>query len=285
VRVAVLGTGAMGAPMARNLLAAGHDVAVWNRSRAKAEAIEGVHPAGSPALAVEGAELVITMLSDGDAVERTIANALPSLDRGTVWAQMSTVGLHATERFARLAQEHGLEYVDAPVLGTRAPAEQGELIVLGAASQAVRKRCEPVFEAIAKRTLWVGEPPTGTKLKLVVNTWIIGLVETLAETVALARDLGLDPATFLEVIEGEPFDSRYAQIKGKAMIEGEFPPSVRLALALKDAGLVLEAAEIQLPLVQTVAEQFQQAFAAGHGDEDMAAVIHATLPGGSEAAA
>jgi len=276
--VAVLGTGIMGAAMARNLLAAGMEVRVWNRTREKADplAADGAAIAASPAQATEGVEFMITMLSDTLAVEDAVGEGmLSALGEGGVWIQTSTLGMEGSARLAEMASQHSVAYVDAPVLGTRQPAEQGQLIVLASGPEGVRKRCAPLFDAIGSRTLWLGEAGAGTRLKLVVNNWIVGLVGVLAETVAFARGIGVEPERFLETIEGGPLGLPYAHIKGNMMIEDEFPTSFSLALARKDAGLVLEAADAQglrLAITEAVAGRFDEAIEAGHGDEDLAAV-------------
>ena len=276
--VAILGTGIMGAAMARNLLAAGMDVRVWNRTREKADPLarDGAAVAASPAEATEGAEFMVTMLSDTAAVEDAVGEgALLALGEGAVWIQTSTLGMEGSARLARMASQHGVAYVDAPVLGTRQPAEQGELIVLASGPEGVWEQCAPLFDAIGSKTLWLGEAGAGTRLKLVVNNWIVGLVGVLAETVAFARGIGVEPERFLETIEGGPLGLPYARIKGNMMIEGEFPTSFSLALARKDAGLVLEAADAQglrLAITEAVAARFDEALEAGHGDEDLAAV-------------
>src|SRR5438105_254097 len=151
----------MGAPMARRLAGAGHDVTVWNRTRSKAEGL-GARVADTPAAAVEGAEVVITMLADGPAVEAAMQEALASVPAGAVWAQTSTVGIAAARRLAELGLQHSVTCVDAPVLGTRQPAEEGKLVVLAAGPEQVRPRCEEVFAAFSRDTQWVGDaPPAG----------------------------------------------------------------------------------------------------------------------------
>ena len=274
MRVAVLGTGIMGAPMARNLAAAGHDVRAWNRSAEKAEGIDGVEAVREIAEAVRGAEAVVTMLSDAGAVEAVVRDALPHLD-GSVLVQMSTIGPEATARLAEEVQP----FVDAPVLGTKAPAEQGKLIVLASGPEDQRERLAPVFDAIGAKTLWLGEAGAGSRLKLVLNTWLLALTEGLAEAIALAEALDVDPQTFLDTIDGGPLGVPYANLKGKLMIEGDFPPSFPLELALKDARLALAAADeqgLRLGALAAVAEQMQRAVDAGHGKADMAATIHAS---------
>jgi 3-hydroxyisobutyrate dehydrogenase len=282
MRVAVLGTGIMGAPMARNLRSAGHDVSAWNRSAEKAQPLaeDGVEVAGSIAEAVSGADVVITMLSDADAVEAVAGEALDALD-GAVLAQMSTIGLDATERLARRAEEAGVPFVDAPVSGTKQPAEQGQLLVLASGPDDVRERVEPVFDAVGSKTVWLGGAGAGQRLKLVLNAWLLGMTEALAESIALAEALEVDPKQFLETIDGAPVGAPYAQLKGPMMIEREFPPAFPLALAAKDAGLVDEAARaagLDLPLPRAIRDQMAKAVAAGHGDEDMAATIWAARP-------
>jgi 3-hydroxyisobutyrate dehydrogenase len=273
VIVAVLGTGTMGAPMARNLLDAGLDVPVWNRSIEKAREIEGADVRDTPAEAAGGADLVVTMLSDGEAVEETVAG----VDFGdAVWLQMSTVGIGATERLMKLTDA---PFVDAPVVGTKLPAEKGELTILSSGPRDARERAKPVFEAVGARTVELGDAGEGTRLKLVINSWLVILVEGLAETIAFSEAIGVDPERFLETIEGGPTGPPYAQLKGKMMIAREFDPAFSLALAHKDAQLVLEAAGrhgFDAALVEIVARKMDAAIESGHGDEDMAATIYAS---------
>ena len=280
-KVAVLGTGIMGAAMARNLLAEGLEVRAWNRSREKAEPLEedGAEVTDSPADAAREANFLLTMLSDADVVEGTIAgDVLPALAEDGVWLQMSTVGEEGTKRLAETANEHGVDFVDAPVLGTRQPAEQGQLVVLASGPEEVRERSQQIFDAVGSKTVWLGEAGAGSRLKLVVNNWIVGLLGVLAETVAFANSIGVDPATFLETIEGGPLGLPYAQLKGNMMIEEDFPTSFSARLARKDTGLVLDAAEahdLEMPIARVVAARFDEAIKAGHGEEDMAAVYRA----------
>jgi 3-hydroxyisobutyrate dehydrogenase len=278
-KVAVLGTGIMGAPMAANLAKAGLDVSVWNRTRSKAEAVEGdVDVASDPAEAVEGADLVVTMLSDGAAVEDVVRDLPDAFGDEAVWLQMSTVGIDATERLAKLAEERGIAFVDAPVSGTKAPAEAGELVVLASGPGDALERARPVFDAVGAKTVELGEAGEGTRLKLVLNDWLVELLGALAETLAFAEGIGVDPSLFLKTIEGGPLGPAYAQVKGKAMIERNFPPSFPLSLAHKDAQLVIEAAKrhgLDLPYAPVTEQLQRRAIDAGHGDEDFSAVVEA----------
>jgi 3-hydroxyisobutyrate dehydrogenase len=281
--VAFLGTGTMGRPMAANAASAGLSVRAWNRSRERAEPLaeRGVTVAATPAEAVTGAAIVVTILPDADAVLDVIGQALDAIDSGTVWAQMSTIGIAGIERCGAIASERGIDLVDAPVLGTKQPAEAGQLTVLAAGPEQAVDRCAKLFEAVGQRTVRLGEAGEATRLKLVSNSWIVSIVESLAETIALAEGLGLDPSRFFETIAGGPLDMPYAQAKGQAMLKREFPASFKLSLALKDARLAREAAAqagLELPLIEAVERHFERAVELGHGDEDLAAAYWASAP-------
>jgi 3-hydroxyisobutyrate dehydrogenase len=277
--VALLGTGIMGAAMGRNLLKHGFRLRAWNRSADKARPLvdAGAQAAASPAEAVRGADLVLTMLADGPAVEAVLREALAGggAGSGAVLVQCSTVGVEYTARLEGLAREAGLAFVDAPVLGTRQPAEAGQLTVLASGEDAALARCRPLFDAVASRTLELGAAGAGTRLKLVVNGWIVGLLGTLAESLAVSRAVGVPEGRLLEVIAGGPLDAGYAQLKGKQMLARSYPPSFPLSLALKDARLVREAAQaagVSLPVMEGVIRDLERAEAAGHGGDDMAAI-------------
>lgn len=280
MRVAVLGTGTMGAPMARNLAErAFGEVAVWNRSRDKAEPLaeDGCVVADTVAEAASGADAVLVMLSDGDAVLSVLDDALGAMHDDAILLQMSTVGIEATEKVAAAAGERGVAFVDAPVIGTKKPAQEGKLVVLASGPEEAVERCGAIFDAVAIKTLSLGEAGGGTRMKLVVNTWLVSLTASLGETLALAEALDFDPKQFLHTIAGGPLDVPYAHLKGNAMVDRELDEaSFALSLATKDARLVLDAAarkELELPVVTAVAGEMQAAIDAGHGDKDMAAVF------------
>jgi 3-hydroxyisobutyrate dehydrogenase len=262
MRVTLLGAGLMGAPMGRNIVAAGHELRAWNRTRERAEAIDGATVCDTPAEACSGAEVVVTMLADADAVEQ----AMDGVDLGdATWAQMSTIGVEAGERLARGA------YVDAPVLGSKSAAEEGSLTVLASGPS---ERCRPVFDAVG-RTIDLGpEPGMGQRTKLVLNHWVLALVEGVAETVLLAERLGVDPGRFLEIIDGGALGPPYAKLKGTNMIERRYEPNFSLKLARKDADLIAAVAG-DLPLARLISERMGAAIDDGHGDEDFSAVVEA----------
>ena len=154
--------------------------------------------------------------------------------------------------------------------------------MLASGPEEMRERCEPVFEAVGSKTVWLGEAGDGSRLKVVVNSWIVGLLGVLAETISLARATGVDPQSFLETIQGGPLDLPYAQMKGNMMIEEDFPTSFSAKLARKDTGLVLDVAEandLRLAIAEAVAANFDDAIEAGYGEEDMAAIYEGTKPG------
>jgi 3-hydroxyisobutyrate dehydrogenase len=291
--VAVLGTGTMGGPMARNLARAGISVRAWNRSRDKAEALaeDGVQVCGTPAEAADGAGVILTMLADTDAVLAAVDGpdgafgALPAAGAtgpgdATIWLQMSTIGEAGTERCADLAGRRDVVLIDSPVLGTKQPADQGKLVVLASGPVTVKNRVQPVFDAVGQKTIWVGEAGAGTRLKLVANNWVLTVTEGTAETIALAQGLGLDPRLFLEAVSGGTLDLPYLRIKGEAILNRDFTPAFRLALAAKDAGLVAEAAErhqVDVPLTRLLRDRLAEG-ARDHGDKDMAATYLTSAP-------
>jgi 3-hydroxyisobutyrate dehydrogenase len=301
--VAVLGAGGtMGFPMARNIARAGITVRAWNRSRQKAEPLarDGAFIADSPAEAARGAGIVLTMLADSGAVVAAMdgphgaLSALPTTNpegggsqtgdpngpHRILWLQMSTIGEAATRRCAELANRRGVGFVDAPVLGTRQPAEERKLVILESGPEEARPRIQPIFEAIGERTIRVGEAGAGSRLKLVTNNWVLAVVEAGAETVAMAEGFDLDPRLFFQAIEGGGLDLPYLRMKGKAMMERDFPPAFQLKLAAKDARLMRDATRehgLDLPLVDAIAQRLTDG-AKQHGDEDFSATFLTASP-------
>jgi 3-hydroxyisobutyrate dehydrogenase len=280
MRVAVLGAGGtMGFAMARNLARGGMSVTAWNRSPGKVAPLsgDGVQVADSPAQAAAAADVVLTMLSDADAVLAAMdgeLGAAAAMTPSAIWAQMSTVGEDGTDRCARLAAGHGLTFVDSPVLGTKQPAEQGSLVVLGSGPEQARARLQPVFDIIGRKTIWVGEAGGGTKLKLVANSWVLAVVEAGAETIALAKGLGVRPGLLFEALQGGPLDLPYFRMKGAVIVARDFDDAAfQLSLAAKDAGLIEQAAqrrELDLPVLYTVRKRLDEG-ARSHGHRDFSA--------------
>jgi 3-hydroxyisobutyrate dehydrogenase len=282
-QVAVLGAGStMGLAMARNIAHSGTQVRGWNRTAEKAKPLEqaGGQVFDTPRDAAEGANVILTMLSDADAVLDAVDQAVQGASDDVVWLQMSTIGEAGTDRCAELAQARSLTLIDAPVLGTKQPAEEGKLVVLASGPESARERVQPIFDAVGQKTIWVGEAGAGTRLKMVANSWVLTVTEGTAETIALAEGLGIDPQLFLDAIEGGALDLPYLRMKGKAIMERDFEPAFRLVLAAKDARLIEESAhrhEIDVPLFSTIRRRLAEG-AKDHGDEDFCATYWTSAP-------
>lgn len=276
MKVAVIGTGTMGAGMARSLKREGHEVRVWNRTRSKAEplAADGITVAGSIGEAVQGADAALTMLFDVDSVLAHGDELTGALGDG-VWLQTATVGPDGIARIAGAYPDAAL--LDCPVLGTKQPAEQGKLVPLVAGDPALIERVQPVLDAIAAKTVVAGsELGQGSRLKLACNAWLFSLTAAAAQSIALAEALGLDGSLFLQAIEGGPVDSPYAQLKGGMMLKGDWTPSFEIDGGRKDLGLIAEAIRgngVDPRLIEQVKGLFDAASQEqGHGRDDLAAV-------------
>jgi 3-hydroxyisobutyrate dehydrogenase len=214
-------------------------------------------------------------------VETAATPALPALAPDAVWLQMSTVAIGDTARLGALAASAGVAFVDAPVLGTRQPAEDGKLTVFASGPEELAERCAPVFGPLAAKTVWLGPAGAGTRHKLVVNTWLHALMGSLAETIAFARSVGVDPERFLDIIDGAPMGAPYAQVKGKMMISAEYPASFSADLGAKDVRIALDAAKaagLELPILAAAGAAYEEAARLGHGDDDIASIYEATRP-------
>jgi 3-hydroxyisobutyrate dehydrogenase len=280
--VAVLGTGIMGSAMARNLAAAGLHTTVWDRSQPAAAPLAeaGVRVAASPQEAVRDAGVVITMLPTADAAESVMfgGEVAEALTRGAVWAQMGTIGVAATARLAhQLGRVRpGVLFVDAPVSGSKGPAEAGQLLILASGPPTAEAIAQPAFSAIGRKTVWLGEAGQGSRMKLVVNSYLSFLIEGMAETLELASRLGIEPAQLDAVIEGGPLDAPLADTKLHKIVRGDFAPEFPLEWALKDVDLAIAAADgDRLPMLDALSRQWRLAVEAGHGREDISAARRA----------
>ena len=279
MRVAILGTGTMGAGMAQSAKREGHDVVAWNRTREKAEPLadDGIEIADSVAAAVTGADAVVTMLFDADSVLAVIDELTGALGADTVWLQSSTVGVEGMTRIADAAGDVTL--LDAPMLGTRKPAAEGKLVPLVSGDPAAVERVRPLLEAFGTKTVDAGSAlGDASALKLACNAWIGSITAATAQSVGLATRLGLDPKLFLEAIDGGPVNTPYAQLKGSAMIDGDWTPSFAVDGVRKDLGLIKDAAAgagMDTSVLAAVLARFDEASQQGHGDDDMAAVFTA----------
>ncbi len=278
VRVAVLGTGIMGSAMAGNLVSAGLRTTVWDRSPAATAPLSdaGALVAASAAEAARDAQVVVTMLPTADVVNSVIfaGGVAQALAGGAVWAQMGTIGLAATTGIgSRLGQlRPDVLFVDAPVSGSKGPAEAGQLLILASGPPAAAEAVRPVFSAIGRKTVWLGEAGQGSRMKLVVNAYMSVLIQGVAEALELAGRLGVDDSELAEAIEGGPLDAPIADAKLHKMERGDFAPEFPLEWALKDVDLAIAAAgEDELPLLAALSRQWHAAVEAGHGREDISA--------------
>lgn len=281
---ALLGTGTMGSGMAGSMLRAGVDLRVWNRSAEKAAPLaeQGATVAATVSEAVEGADVVVIMLYDADSVLEVLTQAQTSLATGALTIQSSTIGVEGVERVAAFAAEHGIALLDAPVLGTKQPAEQGNLVVLVSGDPTLHDRATETFDAIGSRTLWVGDTVgQASALKLACNAWIATITAAVGQSVALASGLGVDPQLFLDAITGSAVDTPYAHLKGAQMLAGEHPPSFALDGGVKDVTLIQDAAKrtgVNPVLIEAVLAAYTRASTDGHGAEDLGAVYEAFRP-------
>ena len=276
--VAVIGAGIMGSAMTRNLIAAGLDTRVWDRSPSVTAPLAeaGAVAAASARDAVRGAGVVITMLPTADVVEAVIfdGGVADAFEDGCVWAQMGTIGVEATLSIAaRLAgQRPAAMFVDAPVSGSKGPAEQGQLLILASGPDAAASALRRVFDAIGRKTVWLGEVGRGSQVKLLVNAYMSILIEGVAETMELADRLGIGHQQLAEVIEGGPLDAPIADAKLHKMDRQEYAAEFPLEWALKDVDLAISAAGGEAPpLLAALSTQWHAAVAAGYGRQDISA--------------
>jgi 3-hydroxyisobutyrate dehydrogenase len=276
--VAVLGMGIMGSAMARNLVSAGLHTTVWDRQTAATGPLAeiGAAVAASPSEAVRGADVVVDMLSTAEVVNSVFfeSGVVPAFAPGAVWAQMGTIGISATEEIVRrlAGSRPDVHFVDAPVSGSRGPAEAGQLLILASGPSGAEAIVSPVFSALGRRTVWLGDAGQGSRMKLVINAYMSVLIEGVAEALELADRLGTDPAKLAEAIEGGPLDAPIADAKLHKMESGDFAPEFPLEWALKDVDLAIASAQGEtLPLLVALSRQWRAAVDAGHGRQDISA--------------
>jgi 3-hydroxyisobutyrate dehydrogenase len=277
--VAVLGIGAMGHGMATSALRAGIPTIVWNRRPAATRDLArlGADVAATAADAARRAPIVVTMVTDTDAVMSIARDQgmLAALAPGAIWVQMSTIGVAGIERVAAMvaAERPEVTLLDAPVSGSRDPAEQGQLTIFASGPQQARSRVGPLFEALGQRTVWVGAVGAGSRLKLVNNTLVAFAAEGVATSLALAGRLGLATETVTHALGGGPLVSPWQAAKLQRIATGEFSAQFALSLALKDVHLALQAADSdRFAALAGLAEEWQQGVDAGLGDQDLTVV-------------
>jgi 3-hydroxyisobutyrate dehydrogenase len=277
--VAMLGIGAMGHGMATSALRAGIRTIVWNRKPAASRDLAnlGAEVAETAADAARQAAIVVTMVTDIDAVISIARDQgmLAAFPPDAIWVQMGTIGVAGIERVAELVdvERPDVTLLDAPVSGSRDPAEEGQLTIFASGPEQVRSRVAPLFDALGQRTIWVGPVGAGSRVKLVNNTWVAFAAEAAASSVALARRLGLDTETVLEVLAGSPLVSTWQGAKLQRIAKDDFSVQFALSLALKDVRLALQAAgDHRFAALACLAEEWQQVVDQGLGDQDLTVV-------------
>jgi 3-hydroxyisobutyrate dehydrogenase len=278
--IAFLGVGQMGTPMAARLIAAGFNVRIWNRSKTRVEELVrlGGIDASTPSNAAASADVVITMLPDGPSTESVMTGtdgAFTTLEKGALWLQMGTIGIEWTEQFKRTSADQGILFVDAPVSGSVSPATEGQLLILASGPTQSHVLAERVFRILGRHTFWLGDAGAGSRAKLVLNNWLVDLVELTAETLNFSRALDLDPRDVVDVLAEAPIGSPYAVAKAHTMLDGDFSSSFALKHAAKDASLALDAARdahLELPLTSSLIATWQRALADGAGDLDLSVI-------------
>ena len=281
-KLAVLGLGTMGRGMAGSALRNGISTVVWNRELnvAKQMADRGAEVARSAVDAVKGVDMVITMVTDTEAVTSIALDLgmLEALPSGAVWAQMSTIGVEGTATVSSIIEKERSDvlFLDAPVSGSKVPAEQGKLVIFASGAEQARPIVEPVFEAIGQRTVWLGPVGAGSRMKLVNNTLLAFSAEGVATSLALARRLGLDAHLVLDAFEGGPLLSAWMAGKIERVQDNDYSAEFPLALALKDVHLALEEADPErFVVLARLAQEWDQLVDQGLGSEDLTVVTRA----------
>jgi 3-hydroxyisobutyrate dehydrogenase len=275
--VALIGLGTMGAGIAERLLDQGFAVDVWNRTPGPAVRLaeRGATAHAMPEQAAAGADVVLTMLPTGDAVKDVMLErgTLSAIRPGAVWAQMGTIGVESTEalRAEVAGARPDVAFVDAPVTGSREPARSGRLVILASGPAGARSIVEPVFEALG-RPVWLGDAGAGSRLKLVLNTWLAFEIEATAEVAALADRLGIPHTALREAVAGGTLASGAAMTKLAKMESGDYSPDFSLEWALKDLDLARAAGGVEVtPVAGSIAERWRRLVAEGYGHLDISA--------------
>jgi 3-hydroxyisobutyrate dehydrogenase len=281
-RVAFLGLGIMGRPMAANLVRAGFDLSVWTRTREKASAFaeeHGAAAADTPADAAAGADAVVSVVPDAPEVEQVLlgpGGAAEELRAGALCVDMSTIAPTAARSIGERLAERGLAFLEAPVSGSRPRAEDGTLTVMAGGEASEFERARPLLEAMGERIVHVGPAGHGQLSKLLTNTMGAVNAAALAEALTVVRRAGIDPDAFLSVAGASSAGSTMLLLKGRPMLEGDFEPLFKLEHMLKDVRHCLSEARalgIELRLGQLAERLYARAAEAGHGEQDFAAVV------------
>lgn len=279
-RVGFLGLGTMGAPMAKNLKKKGFEVVVWNRTAARAEALkaDGIEVAKSPAALADQVDAFCTCVADPKALMGVASEVFETARRGQLFIDFSTVSVELVQSLAERFGALGVDFVDAPVTGSRGGAEKGTLVIMTGCSQEVLERATPIFLAVGEKFIHCGPVGTGTQVKLAGNALIAGMLQAFSEGMLLTKKAGVDPRKLLEVVQASGFRSPYFDFKGKALLERDFTTHFSIDLMHKDLSLFIDNAaqhRVPTPTAASLKETYNFARAAGLGGKDITAVITA----------
>ena len=276
MKIAYLGLGIMGRPMAANLLKAGHEVTVWNRTP---KSLEGARVAATPAEAARDVEIVWMCVADTKAVESVLfgPDGVESVLRpGMTVVDSSTIAPRATREFAARVRAKGAEFIDAPVTGSKIGAESGQLLFIVGGPEKAVAALEPLFLAMGKKAIRVGETGTGESAKIGMNLMNAAIFEGFAEALSLTGKLGVAPEKLVELMQSSMIRSGVTDYKASFVLQHDWSPNFPLRLMLKDIHLMLEAArqeDVALPALIEIEKVYQRAMEAGHADDDFAATV------------
>ncbi|NIY46246.1 NAD(P)-dependent oxidoreductase [Cedecea colo] len=275
--VTVLGLGAMGHAFASNLLKKGFTVNAWNRSAERGSDLvsSGLKLHSTPQQAVASADVIISVLADGEVTLEVIKQMSPGCKKNAIYCQMGTIGIQETTNVIHTLKQlqPAMVFIDAPVSGTKAPAENAQVLILASGQRDKCAAAETVFSAISRGTQWFGEAGNSQKMKLVLNSWLITMMQGVAESMQLAKQFGFTPEQFWNALDGGPLAAPYVKVKLDAIAKNDFAPQMQLQHALKDAKLALASAEpMALPVLDRISEVWEQAAADGFAHQDLSSV-------------
>lgn len=281
MRIGWIGLGNMGIPMAKNLINSRYDLTVYNRTKEKADSLIelGAKLLENPKEVVENADIIITMVSDDQAVKEIYTSSdgiLAGLTSGKTVIDMSTISPNTSREIAELCNEKGVKMLDAPVSGSVKPAEEGTLVILVGGDSKTYNQCKPIFDILGKASFHLGENGAGSEAKLAINTLLGIYIQGIAETVLLAEKSGIPRETMMEIISLSAVGSPISAIKTKSIINDQYPAAFALKHASKDLGLAVDMAKemnINLPLMNTAESSFREAAKEAYGELDIMAIL------------
>ena len=281
MNVGIIGTGLLGSSIAKRLSLSGHKIFAYNRTRQKAESLKnfGIQVANSPKELASKCELVITILKDAPAIEQMAfgdGGIIHGKHDGLIVADMSTISPISSKTIAKKLADNGISMIDTPVMGGPSLAEKGEMIVMVGGKKEIYEKCKTVFDSIGEKTFLLGENGSGHAMKLAMNAQIAILAISLSEGIILAKKSGLDPNTFLDVLNSTYFKTGMSVNKGPKMVKGDFEPSFFLKMMQKDLDEIEYTAgkvKASMPMSKLANKIYQEAIKEGLGDMDYTGIL------------